>query len=174
MRYRMELLDNDFMEVRNVEMDLVMGGVSLRCDPNSPDPDNPIITGCVVINKDAKEIAAIMARCVPNYLEQAPVAVASHVERSGYAGFKALDKEPQPLRIERLLGTLMADAALVIARAFAERQNGKVKVETKEKFGELIVELYHIWFPSRFGSYDAERRVHDDYFAHSYPSDPRA
>ena len=67
----------------------------------------------------------------------------------------------------------MADTALVLARAFVERQSGRVKVETKEKFGELIVELYRIWYPSRFGSYDAERRVHDNYFAASYPSDPR-
>ena len=73
MRYRMELLDNDFSEVRNVEMDIVLGGVSLRCDPNSPDPNNLALTGCVVINKDAKEIATIMARSArPELSETGP------------------------------------------------------------------------------------------------------
>jgi hypothetical protein len=54
-----------------------------------------------------------------------------------------------------------------------EYQNGGLTTKTKEKVGELIVELYRIWFPSRFGSWDAERRVYDPYFAHPYPKKPR-
>jgi hypothetical protein len=54
-----------------------------------------------------------------------------------------------------------------------EYKGGGVTDETKEKFAELIVELYRIWFASRFGSWDGERRVYDPYFAHPYEEQPR-
>ncbi len=171
MRYRMEMYDDYNLLVRNVEMDLELGLVKPRCAPNPPDPDHLTITGCIVQNKHAEEIA--WAPAWPNFLRTGPAAVASYEEANGYPDFEPLDGEPQPKRVEYLLGTLLADAAAEIARAVFEYKGGGLTAETKEKFGELIVELYRIWFPSRFGSWDAERGVYDAYFAHPYPKQPR-
>ena len=130
-----------------------------------------IFTGCVVQNRHAEEIASALAW--PNFLEIGPAAIASYEEANGYPDFEPLDEEPQPKRVEYLLGTLLADAAAEIARAVLEYKGSGLTAETKEKFGEWIVELYRIWFASRFGSWDGERRVYDPYFAHPYPEQPR-
>ena len=106
-------------------------------------------------------------------MQPGPAAIAFYEERNGYPDFGPLDEEPQPKRVEYLLGSLLADTAAEIARAVFEYEGGGLTAETKEKFVELIVELYRIWFPSRFGSWDAERRVYDPYFAHPYPEEPR-
>jgi len=175
MRYRMEMLEDDDITfvVRNVETDLVLGFASLLCAPNPPDADHLTYTGCRVLNRYGREIAGILAKFVPDYLACAPVAVANHVEGSGYADFKPLEVAPAPMRVELLLGTLLADTACEIARALNESSNGGLKTETKERFADLIVQLYRIWFVSHFGSWDAERRVLDPYFANSYASGPR-
>jgi hypothetical protein len=167
----MEMIDSYNLVVRNVEMDLELGLVKPRCAPNPPDRDHLIFTGCIVQNKHAEEIARVLA--CPNFLEPGPAAIAFYEEANGYPDFEPLDQEPQPRRVEYLLGNLLADTAAEIARAVFEYQNGGLTTKTKEKFGELIVELYRIWFASRFGSWNAERRVDDPYFAHPYPEQPR-
>ena len=171
MRYRMEMFDDCNLVVRNVETDLELGLVKSRCAPNPPDRDHLTFTGCVVQNRHAEEIA--WAPAWPNFLEIGPAAIAYYEEANGYPDLTPLDEEPQPRRVEYLLGTLLADAAAEIARAVFEYKGGGLTAETKEKFGELIVQLYRIWFPSRFGSWDAERGVYDPYFAHPYPKKPR-
>ncbi len=171
MRYRMEMCDDYILVVRNVEMDLELGLVIPRCAPNPPDRDHLIFTGCVVQNRHAEEIAWVPAG--PNFLEPGPAAIAFYEEANGYPDFEPLDEEPQPKRVEHLLGTLLADTAAEIARAVFEYKSGGVTAETKEKFAELIVQLYRIWFASRFGSWDGERRVDDPYFAHPYEEQPR-
>ena len=171
MRYRMEMFDNCDLVVRNVETDLELGLVKPRCVPNQPDRDHLIFAGCVVQNRHAEEIAWVPAG--PNFLEPGPVEIAFYEEANGYPDFMPLDEEPQPRRVEYLLGSLLADTAAEIARAVFEYRDGGLTTKTKETFGELIVELYRIWFPSRFGSWDAERRVYDPYFAHPYPQQPR-
>ena len=68
---------------------------------------------------------------------------------------------------------LGADIVHELASAMVEYVNGGLIAETREKFGELIVQLHHIWFVSRFGSWNAERRAYEPYFAHSFPHQPR-
>jgi hypothetical protein len=171
MRYRMEMLDDYKLLVRNVEMDLALGLVKPRCAPNPPDPDHLTFTGCVVQNNHAEEIAWVLGG--PNFLKPGPAAIASYEEHHGYPDLKPLHEQPEPRRVEFLLGNLLADTAAEIARAVIEYQNGGLTTKTKEKFEELIGELYCIWFPSRFGSWDAERGVYDPYFAHPYSERPR-
>ena len=173
MRYRMEMSEDHKLVIRNVDMDLIMGFVrrNLREDPD--DPDRMIDLGCTVFNKDKIEIATLMARYVPDYLKTAPVAVASHEERLGYPGFKGGNEQFQRNRMEHLLGSVLADTATAIGRAVLEYANGGLTAETKERYVGLIDQLYRIWFASRFGSYDAERRGHEPYFVHPYPQGPR-
>lgn len=171
MRYRIEVLEDDELVIRNVETDIQLGTVVpfWMNDPN--DPVHPIF-GCSVLNKDADEIATISTITVPNPLEMAPVAIANYEAMSGYPGFKVGAKDPDAHRTERRLGTLLADAASLIAVAVIEYQNGGLKAETKSKYADLIAQLHAIWYASRFGSFDAERRVIDPYFA-NFAGDPR-
>jgi hypothetical protein len=168
MRYRLEMLDDHELVINNVDMDLVLGFVQCRL---IIDPQGQITgRGCMVLNKDKKSIAMLTMK---NYLETAPEAVASHEERLGYPGFKGGNEQFQRNRLEYLLGSVLADTAAVIARAVFEYANGGLTAETKERYLGLIDQLYRIWFASRFGSYDAERRGHEPYFVHPYPQGPR-
>jgi hypothetical protein len=163
MRYRMEAIEDELI-IRNVETDIQLGTAVpfWMNDPN--DPIHPIF-GCSVLNKDADKIATISTITVPNPLEQAAAAVANYEEYYGYPGFKGGTKGTQPDRIERRLGTLLADAVSVGALGLIECQSGGLKAETKEKCSQLLAQICGIWYASRFGSFDGERRVIDPYFA---------
>jgi hypothetical protein len=163
MRYRMEAIEDELV-IRNVETDIQLGTAVpfWMNDPN--DPIHPIF-GCSVLNKDADKIATISTITVPNPLEMAPVAIANYEAMSGYPGIKDGAKNPDPQRIEWLLGTLLADAVSVVALGLIECQSGGLKAETKEKCSQLLAQICGIWYASRFGSFDAERRVMDPYFA---------
>jgi hypothetical protein len=171
MRYRMEVIEDELV-IRNVETDIDLGSVIPLSRDDPHDPDRPILIGCTVLNKDADEIATISTATVPNPLEMAAVAVANHEAANGYPGFKTGVKKPDPYRIEWLLGTVLADAASEVARGLIEFRSGGLKAETKSKYADLIAQLYDIWYASRFGSFDGERRVMDPYFA-NFGSDPR-
>ena len=168
MRYRMEAIEDELI-IRNVETDIQLGTAVpfWMNDPN--DPIHPIF-GCSVLNKDADKIATISTITVPNPLEMAPVAIANYEAMSGYPGIKDGAKNPDPQRIERRLGTLLAEAVSVGALGLIECQSGGLKAETKETCSELLAQVGDIWYASRFGSFDAERRVIDPYFANGrYP-----
>jgi len=168
MRYRMEVIEDEFY-IRNVETDIKLGYAVpfWGYDPEKPDH---AIFGCTVLNKDAGVLATIT---VPNPLQKAAIAVANYEAYYGYPGFKGgAEGRPEPRRIEWLLGTVMADAASQVTRAVIECQSGGLKAETKSKISELLAQLHDIWFASRFGSFDGERRVTEPYFA-SFGFGPR-
>lgn len=160
MRYRMEVIE-DKLIIRNVETDIALGTASPFWAGNPHNPERPIF-GCNVLNKDADRIAEIT---VPNPIEVAPSAIATYEAYYGYPGFKDGPKNPDTHRIEWQLGTVLADAVTAVARAFIEYHDGGLKAETKEKCAELTAQLYAIWYPSRFGSFDGERRINEPYFA---------
>jgi hypothetical protein len=164
MRYRTEVIEDELV-IRNVETDIKLGFVIPLSIDDLHRPDRPILSGCTVLNKDGHSIATIIRATVPNPLEQAAVAVANYEAHYGYPGFKAGAKNPDTHRIEWLLGTVLADAASLIAVAVIEYQNGGLKAETKSKYADLITQLHDICYASRFGSFDGERRVMDPYFA---------
>jgi hypothetical protein len=174
MHYRLELLEDDILVVRNVETDLVLGFVLRIWGPHPRDRNRLKLLGCTILNKDGRdELATISAATVPNALEQAPIAVAAYEQYYGYPGFKAEMERPQPRRIEYLLGTLLADTASTAAQGLIEYLSGGLTVETRDKCADLIVRLYAIWYASRFRSFDAERWDHEPYFANTPPSKPR-
>jgi hypothetical protein len=172
MRYRIEVLDDDELVIRNVETDIDLGSVIPLSRDDLHDPDRPILIGCTVLNKDADSIATISTTTVPNPIEMGAVAVANYEAHYGYPGLKGGTKNPDTHRIEWLLGTVLADAGTALARGGIEWGRGGVKAETKEKCVELLVQLQRIWYASRFGSFDGERRVFDPYFA-NFGCDPR-
>lgn len=163
MRYRMEVI-GDELAVQNVEMDLKLGTVEPFWGKHPNDPDRTVFA-CGVFNNDGDRLATISAATVPNPLQHAAVAVANYEAMAGYPDFNAGAKDPDPHRIEWRLGSVLADAVSIIARALIEYRTGGLKPDTKEKWGELISQVYGIWYASRFGSFDAERGVFDPFFA---------
>jgi hypothetical protein len=171
MRYRMEVIEDELV-IRSVETDIKLGSVVPLFMGNPHDPCRPIFSGCTVLNKDADGIATISTATVPNPLEKAAVAVANYEAYYGYPGLKGGTKNPDTHRIEWLLGTVLADAASEIARGLIEFRSGGLKAETKSKYADLIAQVHRIWYASRFGSFDGERRVMDPYFA-NFGGEPR-
>lgn len=173
MRYRLEKLHDDKLVIRNVETDVILGSAVLLGTSDPRDPDRWTITACKILNRKGVELATIGPPNVPRPLEEAATAVAMHEAYYGYPGFKVVAKDPQPNRIERRLGTLLADAVSEIARALIERGNGGLKSKTKRRCGKLIAQLHGIWYASRFGSFNAERWADEPYFANIPASGPR-
>jgi hypothetical protein len=157
----MEVLEDEELVIRNVETDIQLGTAVPFWMNNPNDP----------IHKDADKIATISTNTVPNPLKMAPVAIANYEAMSGYPGIKDGAKNPDPHRIEWLLGAVLADGVSVLARAWLEGRAGGLTTETKSKWGDLVVQLHKILSVSRFGSFDAEHGVTDPYFANG--SGPR-
>jgi hypothetical protein len=170
MRYRLEL-DHGILYVRHVETDLVVGRVQPYTKPNPKNPQLPLLDGCSVYNLDGEELATVQNRQDP--LTMAIFVVAADEADRGYPSLKNGNKRPDSLRVEFRLGEVLADAAAAIARALTEYQNGGLKAETKEKFGELIAQLHDIWYASRFDSFNGERLTNEPYFRNTNPQGPR-
>lgn len=174
MRYRMEVVGDYELAVRNVETDIRMGTAFPHYAVDTRFPDHPPIFVCDVVNNNLERLAMISSATVPSPITVATVAVANYEAHSGYPDFRGqITPAPEMHRIEKQLGTLLADAVSGIAGALIEWRSGGLKPETKEKCAKLIADLHHIWYASRFGSFDAERRVYEPYFANTPPSDPR-
>ena len=171
MRYRMEVIEDELV-IRNVETDIRLGTAIPYYAEDADDPNRPPFLVCDVLNRAAEKLATISSTTVPNPIEMAPVAVANHETYYGYPGLKDCAKNPNSHRIEWLLGTVLADAASEVARVLIECGSCGLKAETKSKYADLIVQLHDIWYASRFGSFDGERRVMDPYFA-NFGGDPR-
>ena len=170
MRYRMEVIEDELI-IRNVETDVRLGTAIPYYAVDTGDPNRPLVLVCNVLNGDAVSLAKI---AVPNPLGQAAVVIANHEAHNGYPGLKKAAKGCNPHRVEWLLARTLADAISVIARACIEWRNGGLKSETKTKYADLIARLHDIWYASRFGSFDGERRIDEPYFANTDPDgDPR-
>lgn len=171
MRYRLEM-DNGII-VRNVEADVELGAVSPSWGADPHDPNRSTFKGCFVVNHEGEDVATLRANRVRNPIQTAMFVIANDDAGSGYAGLKYAKKNPDPFRVEFMLGSVLADIVTEYIRAWVEWSNGSLKAETKRKIGKLIAELHDIWWASRFGSYDAERNRDDPYFSNTPPSKPR-
>jgi hypothetical protein len=173
MRYRMEMAD-DLVMIRNVEADVEVGAISRLYDPDPTDPNRMNYAGCKIYSGDGREI--VVTALTPSGscdLLGELFTVVSTEKALGYPSFKASQGCPDPLRIEHRLGTLMADAACALACAYTEQKNGGVEEETKQKYGELMNELFEIYWASSFQSFNAERNAWEPYFSNAPPWDPR-
>jgi|SoiMethySBSTD1v2_1073268.scaffolds.fasta_scaffold37096_4 hypothetical protein len=174
MRYRMEVVGDYELAVRNVETDIRTGTAYPHYAVDTRFPDHPPIFVCDVVNNNLERLAMISSATVPSPIKMASVAVANYEAHFGYPDFLGqITPVPDIYRIENRLGTLLADTVSAIAGTLIKRSNGGLKPQTKEKCAELIAQLHRIWYASRFGSFDGERRVHDPYFVNTPPSDPR-
>jgi len=161
MRYRLEVMDCEPV-IRNVETDVALGTV-VGSGYDAKDPD-------LKANFDAVltwdgEVCDVFPR---QPLEHALCAIACHEARNGYPGFGNCVPGPNPARIEYTLGNLMADTASTLARGVVEWcRGGALRKETRDKFADLIVEIFKIRWASSFGSFNAETRRYEPYFVWS-------
>src|SRR3954454_5919496 len=174
MRYRVEVLNDRYLLVDNVETGMILGGVISRVKDHPDDPDREIVSSCTVMSCTGVDLATIMNPPVPSPLSVAVIAVASQELDTGYSGLRLYPDEPcLPNRIEQLLGTLIADTCAALARGSLQFTNGGVEADTKESCIELIMALEAVWYASRFGSFDDQTWADDLYFTNTTPSGPR-
>ena len=157
MRYRMEVMDDE-PAIRNVETDVVLGTV-VGSGYDAKDPD-------LKANFDAVqawdgEETSVFPR---QPLEHALSVIAFNEAFNGYPGLKHCAPEPRPVRIEFTLGRLLADATCVLACGLVEWRGDGLRKETKDKFADLMVDIFRIRWASAFGSFNGETRQYEPYF----------
>jgi hypothetical protein len=155
----MEVLEDEPV-IRNVETDVVLGRVpGSGCDAKDPDLKAKFD---VVLTWDGKE-----SEVYPRQpLEHALSVIEGYEARNGYPGLRNCGPNPDSQRIEFELGKLMADITTVLALAIAEyRSSLCLQKETKDRFADLIVEIFRIRWASFFGSFNGETRRYEPYFA---------
>ena len=173
MRYRLDF-DCGLLTVRNVETDLEVATLPCSLEPDTATAGNDALE-CWVDDFNGKTVAKVTSKQEPNPIRVALASAANFDGVDGYPALQCHSGEPaDPYRVEFLLGALLADATTVLARAVGEHQNDGLKGNTSLEFGTLIAQIHQIWYVSRFGSFDAERCVHEPYFADNYkPMRPR-
>ena len=169
MRYRMELVDK-LISVRNVETDLVMGWGQVHRIRDPHNPNRLINDALTVLNRHGEPIAYTPCR---DFMEAPLIDVSSYEESNGYPDFAPLDEPPEPKRVEHLLGSTLADIVDELANALLEHSRGLAAAKTSKKVNGLVMQLYDLWFVSRFGSWNAERQAYEPYFANPNPQQPR-
>jgi len=171
MRYRLELDGRRLLAVQNVEADARAGSVLPRVDRDPNDPDREVTRCQVYCIKGGSLVLPEVTHINP--VKFALETAAGLDVQYEFPSLRKRNKKPDDHRVEFELGKLVADAVRIIARATIEHQNGGMKAETKAECGEVFVELYKIWYASRFGSYDSERWLHEPYFAAMCTREPR-
>ena len=157
MRYRMEVMDREPV-IRNVETDVVLGTV-VGSGYDAKDPDLKANFDAV-LTWEGKERSVFPRQP----LEHAVLVIAGNEARNGYSGFRNCAPNPNPVRVEFALGNLMAEATSALARAVVEYRGGALHKETKERFADLIVEIFDIQWASAFGSFNEETSRYEPYF----------
>ena len=128
MRYRMELLDHGEAVVRNVETDIIMGSIRQPLMNNLNDPKGPVY-GWEVLTDEGE---VMLSHTFRGDLYSASSVVSSYEKTRGYADIKNGPKPANPLRMEFLLGSLMADAAALLALMVEDDQNSRPQTEPRK------------------------------------------
>lgn len=153
MRYRLEMIDG-LPTVRNVETDVALGTVVGAGDQYRQ------VNFESVLNWEGKETSV----WPPQPLERAISTIAFNEAFSGYPGLQNCTARPDPARVEFALGNILAETVSTLASGLLEHQKGGLREETKNGFGDLMVQIFDIRWASSFGSFNAETRQDEPYF----------
>jgi hypothetical protein len=175
MRYRLEVSDDQDIDVHNVETGLVVGWVWPIFDRDPKFASGEFVIGCNIYNNHHRNLTRVLDTRVREPLRFAAVLLSFHEEEEGYPTLKAHAAErPQPDRMEHLLGTLLAEACKEMARGALECHNdGSLTEPTKVWCSTLLAKLHAILSASKYGSLDHKLRVEEKYFSGATPSSPR-
>jgi hypothetical protein len=164
MYYRLEA-ELDYYLIKHVETDREVGHVYFY---DAVQADGSISQGCRLYNS---ALECIPTSIIP--ITRAAMIAAVHQEHYGFPDLKGAEWNVHSDRVERRLGTLLADTAWAFARAFCEASDQGLTAETTDKFATSLAGLGSIWLASRGGSYNATDCTDEPYFANPLPSGPR-
>ncbi|WP_072819570.1 hypothetical protein [Bradyrhizobium erythrophlei] len=106
-------------------------------------------------------------------LQIAAIAVASHEVAKGFPGLKGAVCNVDTYRIERRLGSLLADIVSAFSCGLCEAVEPGLTQETHDQFAGLFAELASLWRVARVGCFNADTRREEPYFANPDSSGPR-
>ena len=160
MRYRIEDA-NGWLLVRHVETDREVG-TALE---HPVYIDGKVVDACKTFNNAGEEVAFTTSGFHSFPLQIAAQAVAYHEEHYDFPDLKGAEWNVQSDRVERRLGSLIADTALAFARGFCEAVGRGLTAETRDQFAASLAELASLYRISRAGCYNATARTIEPYFA---------
>jgi hypothetical protein len=169
MLYRLEQEQNYFL-IKHVETDREVGYAFYQ---HPVRPDGSTFDVCRVYNNAHRELATATSMSCQFPIRCAAITAATYQEHYKFPDLEDATWNVNADRVERRLGTVLADTAWAFARAFCEASGEGLTAETTDKFATSLAELASIWWVSRVGSFDANTRREVAYFANPLPSGPR-
>jgi hypothetical protein len=169
MYYRLEQ-ERDYFLIKHVATDREVG---YAFDEETVRADGSTFDVCRIFSNAGQELATPTSLTCEFPIRCAAIAAAAYQKHYGFPDLEGATWNADTDRIERRLGSLLADSAAAFARAFCETIAEGLAGETKEKFASSLAELSSIWWVSRVGSYDATARTEEPYFANPLPTGPR-
>jgi hypothetical protein len=169
MRYRLE--DGDcHLLVRHVETDREVG---VALEQLFFDLKGGVFDLCSSYNMAGVKLATVSSQTVRSPLRTPAIALAHHEEANGFPDLKGAAWNDHAGRVERRLGSLIADTALAFARGFCEAVGPGLTPTTRDQFAGSLAELAALWRVSCVGCFNATTNREEPYFANPEPSGPR-
>jgi hypothetical protein len=165
MLYRVEDA-NGFMPVRHVGTDRHVGDAlnHLVCF------ENRVVEVCNTFNDAGEWLAVTSSDFHQAPLQIAAKAVARHEAAKGFPGLAC---NVDTYRIERRLGSLLADTVSAFSCGLCEAVEPGLTQETHDQFAGLFAELASLWRVARVGCFNADTRKEEPYFTNPDSSGPR-
>jgi hypothetical protein len=160
MLYRIEDA-NDYISVRHVETDREVGAALER----RVYIDGSAVDVCNTFNNAGEWLAVATSQLHSFPLQTAAMALADHEEQYDFPDLKCAEWNVHADRVERRLGSVIADTASAFARAFCEAAGSGLTDETRDQFAGSLAELASLCRIGHAGCFNATTRTHEPYFA---------
>ena len=169
MRYRIEDA-NGYISVRHVETDREVGAA---LEGEYLHMDGRVFELCHSFDLAGRKLATVSSQTVRSPMRTPAIALAHHEEANGFPALKGAAWNDHAGRVERRLGSLIADTALAFARGFCEAVGPGLTPTTRDQFAGSLAELAALWRVSCVGCFNATTNMEEPYFANPESSGPR-
>jgi hypothetical protein len=171
MLYRLEI-EYDYIAVKHIATDREIGYAFLD---SSVAADGTMVDACTIYDNRHVRLERVPSTVIAFPLRCAAISLAFRQEDNGLSDLQGATWNEHPDRVERRLGTLLADAAIAFSRGVCESISEGLTAKTRDEFAAALGVLSSIWWVSRIGCIDAVkfRGTEQPYFANPQPSGPR-
>jgi hypothetical protein len=172
MLYRLENDEEGWLSIKHVETDREVGFAYYRRVLRT---DGRLVDACDWYSTTPTKVDTFYQITRVHPVACALMSAAYRQEWENYPDLAGAMPNGRADRIERRLGSLIADTALAFARAFCEASAQGLTAVTRDEFAGSLTELASIWWVSRFGAFDLIGRMgtEEPYFTNPLPSGPR-